>query len=273
MVRLKPMFSAFAVSVALMSGYGAQAQNAAGPSAMPSLPPTLREKLADAKPGDLRVVATAAMYLPIEAVRQEAQRAAGKPVRIQYGSARGDLKTLIAGGQPFDLAILLPDVIQDPSVSSKVDPHVYRIAAIPVAIGLRGDAPAPDVRTPAALRTALLKARSVKYAPTGAARGAVDRVFSSLGVTGQIKDVSATPAPVELAPGEYEINFFPISEILQNRGLKNLGLVPEPLQVPAQIEAVIARDADSAAAQAFLKILQGPSIEPALKSSGMIRPQ
>lgn len=268
MGRLKPLFGGFAIGLAMMAGYGAQAQTGASQT---GLPPALAVKLADAKPGELRVFATAAMIAPIEAVRQDAERATGRPLRIQYGSARGDLKTAIAGGQAFDVAILLPDVIHDPGVSPKVSPQEYRIAAIPIAIALRGDAPAPDVSTPAALRAALLKAAAVKYAPTGAARNTVDRVLSTLGVAGQIKDVSATPTPVALAPGEYEISFYPVSEILQNQRLKNLGLVPAPLQIPAQIEAVIARDADNAAAKAFVQFLQGAAIEPALKSSGMVK--
>jgi ABC-type molybdate transport system substrate-binding protein len=111
----------------------------------------------------------------------------------------------------------------------------------------------------------------VKYAPTGAARGTVDRVLSSLGVAGKINDVSGAPQTVELAPGEYEIDFFPVSEILQNKKLENLGLVPAPLQVPAEIEAVIARGTYNPAAKAFVKFLQGPIIEPALKSSGMVK--
>jgi molybdate transport system substrate-binding protein len=246
---------------------------APGPAAgsMAPLPGAMTEKLADAKPGELRVFASAAMYLPLESVRKQAESAVGAPVRIQYGSARGDLKSHISDGQAFDVAILLPDVIHDPGVASKVDPHEYPLATIPVGIAMRGDAPSPDVSTPAALRTALLNSRAVKYAPTGAARATVDRVLSSLGVADKINDVSGVLSNVTLAPGEYEIDFFPISEILPNHRLKNLGLVPEPLQVPVQIEAVIARGADVGAAQAFVRFLEGPAIDPQLKSSGMVK--
>jgi ABC-type molybdate transport system substrate-binding protein len=68
------------------------------------------QKVAEAKPGDVRVMVTAAIRTPLEAVRAEAQKAVGKPLVIEYGSARGNLKDQILAGQPFEVAMLLPDV-------------------------------------------------------------------------------------------------------------------------------------------------------------------
>ena len=60
------------------------------------------ERIATAKPGDLRVLATAAIRIPLEAVRAEAAKAIGHPLVIEYGSARGNLKDAIMAGTGTD---------------------------------------------------------------------------------------------------------------------------------------------------------------------------
>ena len=50
------------------------------------------ERIADAKPGDVRVLATAAIRIPLVAVRAEEAKAIGHPLVIVYGSARGNLQ-------------------------------------------------------------------------------------------------------------------------------------------------------------------------------------
>ena len=58
-------------------------------------------KVADAKPGDVRVIATAAIRDPLNAVLKQAETAIGKPIVAEYGSARGNLKDAILKGQDF----------------------------------------------------------------------------------------------------------------------------------------------------------------------------
>ena len=58
-------------------------------------------KVADAKPGDIRVMVTAAIRGPLDSVAARASEAVGKPVVIEYGSARGNLKNTILAGQEF----------------------------------------------------------------------------------------------------------------------------------------------------------------------------
>jgi len=77
---------------------------------------------------------------------------------------------------------------------------------------------------------------------------------------------------VELGPGQYELNLYPLSEIIPNKALKNLGPVTEELQVPVIISAVIGTHAnDEKAARALVEFLQGPAIDRALEADGMIK--
>jgi ABC-type molybdate transport system substrate-binding protein len=76
--------------------------------------------MADAKPGDIRVMVTAAIRVPLEEVRAQAEQAVGHPLVIEYGSARGNLKDEILAGQAFEVAILLPDVNDELAKQGKI---------------------------------------------------------------------------------------------------------------------------------------------------------
>ena len=97
------------------------------------------ERIADARPGDVRVLATAAIRIPLDAVRAEASKAIGHPLVIEYGSARGNLKDSVMAGNAFDVALLLPDVDEQLLKASKITSSGVVIARTDVAIGLRGD--------------------------------------------------------------------------------------------------------------------------------------
>jgi molybdate transport system substrate-binding protein len=227
-------------------------------------------KVAAAKSGDVRVIVTAAIREPLNAVLKQAEAAIGKPIVAEYGSARGNLKDEILKGQDFEVAVLLPDVDDEIEAAGKIAPGRFEIARVPVAFGLRGEAPNLDVSSPAAVKAAMLNAKSVKYSPTGAALMTVKKIVSTLDITDKIHDSSTVRGEVQLASGEYEINIYPLSEIIANKKLKNLGALIPQLQVPAIIEATVGKNAaDPKAALALIKFLQGPAIDQALKDYGM----
>jgi ABC-type molybdate transport system substrate-binding protein len=104
----------------------------------------------------------------------------------------------------------------------------------------------------------------------GAALMTVKKLLSAFGIAGTIHDSSTLQAEVPLAAGEYEIDIYPLSEIISNKKLKNLGAVIPELQVPVIIEATVAkRTGDPKAARALIAFLQGTAIDEALRESGM----
>jgi molybdate transport system substrate-binding protein len=227
-------------------------------------------KVSDAKLGDVRVLVTAAIREPLNAVLKQAEAAIGKPIVVEYGSARGNLKNEILKGQDFEVAILLPDVNDEIQAAGKIAPGRFEIARVPVAFGLRGEAPNLDVRSPAAVKATMLNAKSVKYAPTGAALMTVRKILSTFDIADKIHDSSAVVGAVPLAASEYEINIYPLSEIIPNKGVKNLGAVIPELQVPVIIEATVGmKTNDPKAARALIDFLKGPAIDQALKDDGM----
>jgi molybdate transport system substrate-binding protein len=229
-------------------------------------------RFADAKPGDVRVMATAAFRGPLEAVRAEAGKAIGHRLVIEYGSARGNLKNEILAGQAFDVAILVPDANEELAKHGKVAGRSVDIARGDPSIGQRGDIPPVDVSTPAALKQAMLKAKYLWWSPTGTSSPTVNKVFDTLGIREAVKSKYEPSGAAPLASGEYQLHIRALSEILENKALRVLGPVPAELRIPAVIAAVIsAQSSDAAAAAALVKFLQGPGLDDALKASGMRR--
>jgi molybdate transport system substrate-binding protein len=220
----------------------------------------------------VRVLATAAIRIPLDAIRAEASSAISHPLVIEYGSARGNLKDAVMADTEFDIAMLLPDVDEQLLKARKIAAAGVVIARTDVAIGLRGDG-TPDLSTPDTIRTAMLGARSLRWSDTGAALFTVNKILDTLKIRDQVSARHhMAPAPVPLGPGEYEINIYPLSEILANRTLRNAGPVIPELQVPVVVTATVsARTPNAAVAQALVKFLQGPAIEPALRANGFKR--
>ena len=230
------------------------------------------ERIADAKPGDVRVLATAAIRIPLDAVRAEASKTLGHPLVIEYGSARGNLKDAVMANAEFDVTMLLPDVDEQLLKAGKIASAGVVIAITDVAIGLRGDG-TPDLSTPDKIKTAMLNAKSLRWADTGAALFTVNKILDTLKIRDAvIAKRNVVPAPVPLGPGEYEINIYPLSEILANKELRNTGPVIPELQVPVVVTATISANTPNAAvAKALIKFLQGSAIEPALRRNGFKR--
>lgn len=238
--------------------------------------PPLGPKIADAKSNELRVMASGSLQTAIESQRADIERAVKWPLAIQYGAARGGLRTEILAGQDFEVAILFADINKELVAQGKASPKTYTIARVPVALGFRGEGPAPDVSNQAALKQTLLNAKVVRYEPNGAGRPTVDKILSSLGITDTIRDATkagnASKQNSPLEANEYEIFIFPLSEILSNNSLKNLGPVLSEFQVPVIIEAVIGAHAkDAKAAEKFIDYLRSPAFQPALQERGMSR--
>lgn len=234
------------------------------------------DPVSKAQPGDVRIIATGSIDASMEDVRDEIEQVVGHPVVIQYGSARGNLKKMILDGQNFEVAILLPDVAEELRAAGKVTAEQIDVGRVNIGIALRGDVPSMDVSTPEALKAAILGAKALEWNPTGVAIRTVDKILDTL----QIRDrVAATyhlprqPVPVALGPGEYELQIYPMSEILARGRARSLGPVIPALQVPQTMCAVVgANTPDRKSAEKIIAFLRGAdTLTQAMAKNGISR--
>jgi molybdate transport system substrate-binding protein len=241
----------------------------------PGGPPMLGQKVAEAKPDEIRVIATGAIIASLEPVKAQADKAVGKHLVIEYGAARAGLRDQILNGQAFEVAILVPDVNDELIKNGFAQTRKFEVARVPVAVGYAGNVSAPDISTPAALKKTLLNAKEVSYAPQGLGAQTANKLLSELGISDSIKRSSAAGGGAgggQLGNGEYSISIFPASEIISNKNVKYIGPVIDQYQVAQVLEAVVGTHAkDEKAAKAFIDFLRSPAFEAALTKNGMVQ--
>ena len=246
------------------------AQGPGGPGAQGGRGPQV--KVADAKPGETRLIVSNGVRVPLEAVKEQAQQAVGHPFVIEYGASQA-LRSTMESGQAFELAIVTPEVLEDMIKAGKVVPGSrVDVAQVPVSIGQIGEAPKADISTPAALKAALLKAKSVRWATNGASLPTINKMVDALGIRKELEAKLNVPRDqVQLAAGDYELNINLASEILPVRTQVYLGPIPSDFQVPAVMAAGIGMVGDQQAAKALIAFLKGSAINAALSANGMQR--
>jgi molybdate transport system substrate-binding protein len=227
-----------------------------------------------AQPTAVRVLSSNGVQAVVEALREEIERAVGRPLAIEFSTA-ASLTRDIEGGKPFDVAILTPALIAELVMRQLVvaDSRID-FARAGVGVGARPNSGSRDVSTPEALERTLLAAESVAFTADGQSRVTVDKAFDSLGiaVAMQAKTRLYGPgqAPAAVAAGEAELVLTLTSEILPVPGLELVG--PFPSEVQGYVSFAAGRSAaarDTRAAGALLDFLAGAEFAAALAMHGM----
>ena len=143
-----------------------------------------------------------------------------------------------------------------------------------VAIAVRAGAPRPDVSTEAAVRQAVLAARSLSYS-TGPSGVRLNRLFERWGIADAIKGriVQAPPGvPVGslVADGRVELGFQQLSELLNLPGIDVLGPLPPAIQIITTFSGGVTVTCQRPeAARAMLAYMASPAAAEAKRRQGM----
>jgi molybdate transport system substrate-binding protein len=153
---------------------------------------------------------------------------------IEYAFA-ADLKRRIEAGDPFDVAILPPDMADDLvrrdklAAGSRVD-----LGRTGMGVAVRAGAPKPDIGTVDAFRHALLAAPTVAYADGGASGAQFHRILARLGIAEamqrKLRPYPSGGAVEAVARGEADLVVIGISPILQAPAVTLVGGLPPELQ-------------------------------------------
>ncbi len=222
----------------------------------------------------LRVFSSNGVKAIIEERQADIERAIGRSLTVEFSTA-ASLKTRIAGGDAFDVAILTPALIDELAAAGAVDAASRTdIARAGVGVGVRVGAPIPDIDTSDALKRTLLAAGSVAFTAEGQSRATIDRTFDRLGIANAMRPKIALKgpgeAPTAVAAGEADLVLTLVSEILPVQGLRLVGPLPSDLQDYVMFTAArSAKAADADGAAALLRYLSSEDLAVILPAHGL----
>lgn len=223
----------------------------------------------------LRLLSTLAVRAAFDAAILPAFRAAtGRAVEVAWHPTTIIMRE-IAAGAPADVVLLLAPAMAELVAAGVVAPE-SRIVLAESRIGLavRAGAPHPDIASVAALRAALLGARSLAYSRAGASGIHVEAVLDRLGI-GEAVRARATVVPTgftaeRLAGGEADLAVQQVSELMVVPGIEVVGRLPEELQAVSVVTAGRLRAAaDPAGADRFLAMLGRAEARAAFRAGGL----
>ena len=174
-----------------------------------------------------------------------------------------DAARRVEAGEAFDLVVLASDAIDRLLragwlvAGSRTD-----LVRSGVAVAVRAGATRPDIGSEAALRQAVLSARTVGHS-TGPSGVELLKLFEGWGVAdalrGRIVQAPAgVPVGALVARGEVELGFQQRSELMHLPGIELLGPLPAPLQIVTTFSAALGRaSARPQAVRALLEFLHG----------------
>ena len=255
-VRMKPSsFIAIGVAIA-MSGCGTTQEEAAPPVAA------------------VRVFSSNAVKGVLDDLQPQIERAIGRPLSIEFSTSTA-LKGKIEQGEPFDVAILVPALLDELAKQGHlVAESQVNLARTGVGVGSREGTPKADVSTPDALKRTLLSARSVAFTAEGQSRPTIEAAFEKLAIADAMRPkvmlVGPAGGPVAVANGEADLVMTLMSEIIPVPGVQLLGPLPPELQSYVTIGAARSTHAtDPEAANSLLRQLTGSTLTSALEAHGM----
>jgi molybdate transport system substrate-binding protein len=234
---------------------------------------TLAQPVGPARSAEIKVFSSAAPRGIFRQLAPDFERTTGHRLVITYAFA-ADLKRRIEAGDPFDVAVLPPDMADDMvrrgklAAGSRVD-----LGRTGLGVAVRKGAPKPDIGTVDAFRRALLAVPTVAYADGGASGVQVHGILARLGiaeaVTQKLRPYPAGGAVEAVARGEADLVVIGVSPILDVPGVELVGWLPPELQsyiVFTGSIAAAARQAD--AARALLTLLTSPAAVALFKAQG-----
>jgi len=192
---------------------------------------------------------------------------------IDYGLANV-LREKLAGGAPFDVAILTGPAIDALIAAGKIVAATRTdLARSGVGVGIRKGAAMPDIGTEEAFKRAMLAAKSICYSKEGVSGLYAARVIEKLGIaeTMKPKTTLATGSVADLvATGKCELGIQQVSEIVPVPAIALVGPLPSALQSVTTFTMGVGTSAtDPQAAKALVKFLTSPPAIAVIKATGM----
>ena len=227
-----------------------------------------------AQTAEVKVLSVLPLKTFLDELGPQFERTTGHKLTIKYDVSTS-LKRQIDAGETFDVAILLPAIIDDLLKQGKVAAGTRTdVSRAAVGVAVRKGAPKPDVSSAEALKNTLLNAKSIAYSSEGGSgiyfKGLLDRLGIAAETNAKLKPLASSAVVPSVAKGEVELAVISPPAILADPGVELVGLMPKELQQYVVYTAGVSAAAKEAeAAKALLKHVTTPAAMVVMKSKGL----
>lgn len=188
------------------------------------------------------------------------------------------VKTQIEAGEPFDLVIINPDMVEELTASGKVQAgSQVAFGRIGMGVAAKAGSRPLDIGSTDAFKQALRTAKSIAYACDGTSGRYFSALLDRLGIADEVKPrLVAAPGgqtASAVGRGEAELAVVPVTSILAAApDVVLVGLFPAELQSYIDFAVGIGADAgDAEAARQLAEFLVSAAVDEVLAAKGVER--
>jgi molybdate transport system substrate-binding protein len=221
---------------------------------------------------EIRVLSSVGIKAVVDELAPQFEKTTKHKVTTVFGLA-GALKTQIEKGEPFDVAILTPPLLDD-LIAKGLVPAKSNVARTGLGLMIKAGAHKPDVSSVDAFKKTLVSAKSITFASAGASGIAFLATAKQLGIADSIKTKPAASGEEvnhNVLSGASDLAVLPVSEILPVTGAALGGVFPSDVQTFVIMAAGVNAKAQRAAAKDFVAFLLSPANNAVIKAKGMER--
>ena len=181
----------------------------------------------------------------------------------------------VQAGEAFDAVFLSSEAINELIAAGHIDPtSKVNLVNSGVAVAVKAGAAAPDISSEAALKSAVLAAKTISYS-TGPSGVALAKLFERWGIAQEIHNrivqaPSGVPVGSLIAKGEVELGFQQLSELIHLEGIRIVGPLPPEIQITTTFSAgVCTASTQKVEAGKLLSFMASPAAAAAKLRQGM----
>ena len=205
----------------------------------------------------LRILTSNSTLTTLQALAAAFEQQQGMVVRVDHDTGK-QMLARIKGGETGDIIVLGAAVIAELAALGRIIPHSQRPFALSrIGVAVRRGAPRPDISSVAALKQALLNARSIAHTVYGASGMYVPQLLARLGIAEAVQAKIITRPGGYIGPlvatGEAELCIQQFSELRAVEGIAIVGPLPDEVQKTFTTAAAL--DAETRQTPAAEKLL------------------
>jgi molybdate transport system substrate-binding protein len=228
---------------------------------------------------DIQIITSGAFAEALKDLAPEYEKHSPNKVIISYGSSMGaapdSIPSRLAKGEQFDVLILASPALEGFIKSGDVEPgtRVDLVASVMGAV-VKAGTPNPDISTMAALKQALLNAKSVAYSASASGVYLSTELFPKMGISEPMdktaKKILSERVASVVARGEAELGFQQVSELLPIPGVDFIGELPPEAQKTVLFSAGITNNVSNlGASRDLITFLASPKAAPTIQKAGL----